>query len=244
VQILPDNPRAVHHCNMAYGSVGGGINKANFITGHVPGNGPMVLDSGTAFRLPAGSVLALEIHYVTTGKPEKCRIAVGLRFARGTVHKQLHHVLLEDTRFAIPPGAPAHRVAASKVLDREALGVGLFAHMHLRGRDMSFRAHYPDGSTETLLVIPNYSFDWQMPYAYEPGKKRFPKGTRIECIAHYDNSAFNAFNPDPAATVRFGPQTRHEMFNGFFFYLDADEQLNLEVDPKTGKGRPRKAAGE
>jgi hypothetical protein len=36
--------------------------------------------------------------------------------------------------------------------------------MHRRGRDMTFTAHYPDSESETLLLIPNYSFDWQLPY--------------------------------------------------------------------------------
>ena len=61
-----------------------------------------------------------------------------------------------------------------------------------------------------------------------------PKGTRIECVAHYDNSSFNPYNPDPKATVRDGPQTHHEMMFGFFFYTDATEKLALKIDPKTG----------
>jgi len=61
-----------------------------------------------------------------------------------------------------------------------------------------------------------------------------PKGTKIECTAWYDNSAFNPFNPDPAKTVRDGPQTYEEMMNGFFFYVDANERLGLSIDPKTG----------
>jgi hypothetical protein len=142
-----------------------------------------------------------------------------------------------DTKFAIPPGAPAYPVSASKVLEHDAVGLGLFVHMHVRGRDMTFRAYLPDGTTETLLMVPNYSFDWQMPYRWEPGTKKFPKGTRLEAVAHYDNSAFNPYNPDPKATVKDGPQTRDEMLNGFFFYTDAGELLNLEIDPKTGRVR-------
>jgi hypothetical protein len=114
------------------------------------------------------------------------------------------------------------------------IGVGMFSHMHLRGKDMTFAAHTPDGKKDTLLVIANYNFEWQIPYRWEPGKKRFAKGTRLECVAHYDNSPFNPYNPDPKATVRNGPQTHNEMMYGFFFYTHADEKLNLRVDPKTG----------
>jgi hypothetical protein len=143
-------------------------------------------------------------------------------------------MLLEDKDFAIPPGAPAHPVTDTKALELDADGLALFVHMHLRGRDMTFLAHYPDGTTETLLMVPNYSFDWQIPYVWATGKKRFPRGTRLEAIAHYDNSTFNPFNPDPKTTVKDGPQTYHEMMNGFVFYTAANERLNLQIDLQTG----------
>src|SRR5262249_13943048 len=187
VQILPDNPRAVHHCNMMFFTLKEGFKQANFVTGYVPGGEPMRLPEGVAFRMPKGTSPALQIHYVTTGKPEKCRLHVGYHFARGSVQKRLKHLLLYDREFAIPPGAPAHRVEISRSLDCDADGLALFVHMHLRGRDMTFTAHYPDGKNETLLMVPNYSFDWQVPYRWESGKKRFPKGTRVEAVAHYDN---------------------------------------------------------
>lgn len=110
----------------------------------------------------------------------------------------------------------------------------MFAHMHLRGKDMTFKAIAPDGTEETLLSIPNYHYDWQQNYRWAPGAKSFPKGTRIEVTAHFDNSAFNPFNPDPKSPVRYGPQTVHEMMFGFFFYTDATEELNLKVDEATG----------
>ena len=197
----------------------------------------MILKDGVGFKIPKGAGLLLQIHYVTTGKEENCQIRVGFRYADGKIQKQLRHKVLVDNKFAIPPGAPAHRVAASKVLEEDVVGVGLFVHMHLRGKDMTFRARYPDGAAETLLLVPNYSFDWQMPYRWATGKKRFPKGMRLEAVAHYDNSKFNPYNPDPSATVHEGQQTRNEMMNGYFFYTEANERLNLQIDPKTGHVR-------
>ncbi len=111
----------------------------------------------------------------------------------------------------------------------------MFAHMHVRGRDMTFLAHQPDGKTEQLLVIPNFSFDWQHAYRWEYGAKKLLKGTRLECVAHYDNSDFNPFNPDSKATVTDGQQTKDEMLNGFIFYVDANEKLGIRVNAKTGK---------
>jgi hypothetical protein len=162
---------------------------------------------------------------------------VGLRFPREEITKQLRCMQIFDTRFAIPPQAPAHKVSASGRLDQDAVGVGLFAHMHLRGKDMTFTAHAPNATPETLLIIPNYNFSWQIPYRWEPGKKLIPKGTRLECVAHFDNSEFNPFNPNPKATVKNGPQTHQEMMYGFFFYTHAKEKLTIKVDPKNGTVR-------
>lgn len=237
VQIRPDNPRVLHHCNMAYVSLGESFKISNFITGFVPGGDALTLDDKVGFRIPKGSMLILQAHYVTTGKPEACQIKVGFRYASGEIERQLRFEYLATHRYSIPPGAPAYRISTSRILEREAEGVGLFAHMHVRGRDMTFVAHYPGGKSETLLLIPNYHFDWQMPYRWAKGGKTLPKGTRLECIAHYDNSAFNPYNPDPTATVKDGQQTHQEMLNGFVFYVDAKERLGLVIDGKTGKVR-------
>ncbi len=237
IQILPDNVKAVHHCNMAYFFPLAKKKESHFITGTVPGGSPMMLKDGVGFCVPKGAMLVLQIHYVTTGKPEKCGISVGFKYASGVVQKQLRHELMADYKFAIPPGDPAHAVTSKRVLECDAVGVGLFVHMHLRGRDMTFKAVRPDGTSETLLMVPNFNFDWQIPYLWAPEQVRFPKGTKLECVAHYDNSTFNPYNPDPKATVREGQQSHEEMLNGFFFYTDANEKLNLDIDGKTGKPR-------
>ena len=37
-------------------------------------------------------------------------------------------------------------------------------HMHVRGKDMTYIAHYPDGTSETLLSVPKWDFNWQITY--------------------------------------------------------------------------------
>lgn len=235
IEIKPDNPSVVHHCNMAAVTLTKKWDESNFITGKVPGSGPTMLPDGLGILIPKGSALALQIHYTSTGKPEKCRISVGFKYVRGKVQQRYRFLIIKNTKFEIPPHAPHHEVRNTRTLPRDAHGIGLFAHMHLRGKDLSFLAHYPNGKDETLLVIPNYSFDWQIGYLWKDQRHFFPAGTRIEAIAHYDNSAFNPFNPDPAARVKEGPQTYHEMMYAFFFYTYADERLNLTIDPQTGQ---------
>ena len=236
VQIMPSNPRVVHHANIALASLTQKWDEdRNFITGKVPGGLNVDLDSGMAMMFPKGMGLVFQIHYVTTGKEETDQISVGLRFAKEPIHKRVRYKIIGDYKFQIPPGAPAWTVAAQKELECDATGIGLFSHMHLRGKDSTFFAHYPDGKTETLLVLPNYSFDWQLSYVWPRGEQHFPKGTKIECSSHFDNSPFNPYNPNPKATVTNGPQTHDEMMQGFFFYTADAESLDIRVDPKTGK---------
>src|SRR5205807_7579549 len=90
-------------------------------------------------------------------------------------------------------------------------------------KSFRYEAEYPDGSTESLLDVPAYDFNWQHRYVLaEP--KRLPEGTVIRCIAVYDNSASNPANPNPDAEVRAGKQTWDEMFNGYFDWCLADEE--------------------
>ena len=236
IEIKPHNPEVVHHCNLAYVTTAG-ASAETFITGHVPGGQPLDLghfDESVAYRVPAFAGLVLQIHYTTTGKPEKSRISVGFRFPKRKITKRLYHELLDPRDFAIPPGDGAHAVRSSTTLERDASLLGMFTHMHLRGKDMTFFAERPGEQRETLLMIPTFSFDWQLGYECPPGTVKLPKGTQLGAVAHYDNSAFNPYNPDPAVTVRYGPQSYDEMFNGYIFFTDDNEQLALTVDPKTG----------
>jgi len=236
-EIRPENPAVVHHCNMAY-ATSDGASEETFITGYVPGGQPMDLgrfDAGVAYRIPSGSGLGLQIHYTTIGKEQKCRIQVGLRFPKNTIRKQLHHFVLDPRGWKIPPHDPAFQIRASRQLKHNADLLGMFTHMHVRGRDMTFLANFEDGTRECLLQIPNFNFEWQLGYELRPNSKILPKGTTVEAIAHFDNSPFNPYNPDPEKTVEYGPQTVDEMFNGFVFYIDNDEQLEIQVDPKTGR---------
>ena len=73
----------------------------------------------------------------------------------------------------------------------------------------------PAGETQTVLSVPKDDFNWQLFYYYQE-PILLPKGTRIECTAHFDNSPNNKYNPDPKAEVRWGEQTWEEMMIGWF----------------------------
>jgi len=90
--------------------------------------------------------------------------------------------------------------------------------MHLRGKDFEYRATYPDGRSEILLSVPGYDFNWQTSYRLAKPTP-LPKGTRLHCTAHFDNSAGNPANPDPKKEVVWGDQTWEEMMIGWIDYI-------------------------
>jgi hypothetical protein len=119
--------------------------------------------------------------------------------------------------FKIPPGAEAHEVKASWTAKDDVELIGLMPHMHLRGKDFKYTVVYPDGKEDVLLSVPKYDFSWQLSDELKDPVK-LPKGTRIDCVAHFDNSANNKYNPDPTKEVKWGDQTWQEMMIGWFSY--------------------------
>jgi hypothetical protein len=172
---------------------------------------------GTAKRIPAGSTLIFQVHYTTNGMPGKDRSKVGLIFAPEPPQREVRTGVIANAAFAIPPGAADHQVEAEATFSEDVKVWTMHPHMHLRGKDMTYTAIYPDGRREIILRVPKYNFGWQTDYwLAEP--LALPKGSKIHVSAHFDNSPANRANPDPAATVRWGDQTWEEMMIGFFTY--------------------------
>jgi len=137
IQIKPSNSRVVHHANLVYLDESMQYKGSqNFLTGLVPGGEPARMLPGHAMLIPKGSFLMLQVHYVTTGKPETDQIGVGLKYADGKIDKQIRFNIVENKDFEIPPGAFMHEVKASDTIEEDVTVLGLFSHMHLRGRDM------------------------------------------------------------------------------------------------------------
>ncbi len=185
------------------------------IGGVTPNKPGVVFDPGVGRMLAGNSDIVLQMHYTTNGKATTDRTQVGLRFLDEAPQFQARGGSAMNPRFVIPAGAPAHEVRASRVLAEDTILTSMTPHMHVRGKDMTYTAKYPDGRTEVLLSVPSYDFNWQITYQLKEAK-RLPKGTTIEVVAHFDNSPQNKFNPDPTKDVRWGDQTWEEMMIGFW----------------------------
>jgi hypothetical protein len=214
VEVRPGDRSVVHHAIVVMGSPDDYFSQ-DYLGGYAPGTVPQVWKPGQARLIKAGSYLIFQMHYSANGKPAQDRTRIGLVFAKKPATEQIVGVQASAHRLAIPAGDPRHRAMAVATIDEPCTLVGLRAHMHLRGKSFTFRAVYPSGASEVLLEIPRYDFNWQ-PYYYLESPKPLPRGTRIEAIGIFDNSANNPANPNPSATVFWGPQSWDEMLIGWF----------------------------
>lgn len=187
----------------------------DFLAGYAPGTVPNIMKPGEAKFIPAGSDIVLQLHYTANGTTGTDISKVGIVFAKQTPTKRVLTLAAADPSFAIPPQDPNYRVDAKIQLQQDAMLTSFLPHMHYRGKDFEYRVVYPTGERETLLSVPKYDFNWQLSYDLAQ-PKLLPKGTVIECTAHFDNSQNNPYNPDPKKTVHFGEQTWEEMMIGFF----------------------------
>ena len=207
------------------------------LASYAPGKGPDVYGRGMGKKIPAGSVIVLQIHYSTFRgafeKAETDRTSVGLIFAKEPPAKRVVTLTVPNHLFMIPPGAENHRVTASYTFDQDVELIDYMPHMHLRGKDMKYEVIYPDNRREALLWVPAFNFNWQTIY-YLKKPVPIPRGSKVIITAHFDNSARNKYNPNPARAVRWGDPTYDEMMIGWLDYAVPNANSR---DANTGRTR-------
>ena len=186
--------------------------------GYAPGDLPTVLPEGTAKRIPAGTNLIFQVHYTPNGRVRTDRSRVGLIFSKTKPTRQSYTIGIANPDLMLPPERDNVAVSSAAVLTDDARLVSFMPHMHLRGKDFKYTITRPGESPQVVLSVPAYDFGWQTFYVLDQ-PMNLPKGTRIDCEAHFDNSSNNPYNPDPTKLVRWGEQTFEEMMIG---YVDVD----------------------
>jgi hypothetical protein len=237
LELLPSAARVLHHGFLMAETEDKPLDDPNtgiYLHVYVPGSDPMDLPPGVALHIPAGATLRLQLHYTPIGRPVSDLVQVGLRFPRVPVQKRLYTLDLRDPDFEIPPGAPAYALTGRRPIPQAVTLFGALPHMHARGKDMVLYSISPEGLREPLLVVGNYSFDWQREYRFAPAVGRLAKDSALEAVGRFDNSAYNPFNPDPSVPVRVGTETVDEMMFCWIFYTRDRERLGLEIDPRDG----------
>ena len=263
VDYKPGNPRVVHHIIAAIDNKGlarihdradpkpgykvfggfGAFFPVGTLGGWSPGKRADTLPKGVGLYIPAGADVLLQIHYHRSGKVETDATAIGLYFARETIDKELRSEtvlpptsgFLEIPELSIPAGAARHEVTGTTEIDEDLHVVAITPHMHWLGKDFLLKATRPDGSAVTLIKIDRWTFNWQGAYEFER-PVALPKGTRVDMVAHFDNSADNPVNPSkPPRDVHWGEQTTDEMCIGFLGITYDDEHRENAIPSRFRK---------
>ncbi len=192
-----------------------------------PGNTPSRYEQGKGKLIKKGATIIFNMHYTTNGKAATDKSYLGLRFQKTPVKQQIVTRGIANVGFEIPPHAVRHEVKSTHKFAKDVTLISLMPHMHYRGKDFIYTAVFPDGREQVLLSVPRYDFDWQV-YYYLKEPLKLPAGSRIDCVAHFDNTkeqadGRNYFDPDKP--VHFGEQSWEEMMIGWLDYTVDSENL-------------------
>jgi hypothetical protein len=256
VEIKPTQPRVVHHVIAFIEEPGRRFLTAaergklrpgdpvppepndsalGFFAVTVPGSLGIVYPEGTGKKLPKGAWIRFEIHYQPNGTEVMDRTEIGFRFAPRPL-REVESLSAPNTGLVIPPHAPRHEVKATYTFRQPGQLLSLFPHMHLRGTAFRYDLQMPDGKLVPLLDVPKFDFNWQSHYEFRVPHD-VPAGATLHATAWYDNSKGNPWNPDPSATVRWGPQTYEEMMIGYFDFVARDGARD-QSSPLKAPGAP------
>ena len=193
-----------------------------------PGTNAMTFPEGTAIRIKAGSELTFQIHYTANGKPVEDTSSVGLIFAKEPPQQEMRTGAFMNPMFTLPPGDGNKEVdSAIEFHARHPCLRDFPAHSTCVARIGRIKSSIRMAVSSKFLTVPHYDFNWQTYYTFV-NPLALPKGTRIEAIAHYDNSANNPANPDPKVAVHWGDQTWQEMqYTGLTYIVDEKPATNV-----------------
>lgn len=188
---------------------GPGIDYVEYLGGWVPGSGAVLFPTDSAFVVPAGAKLIMQVHYNLSGgftAPDKTQVSLSV--VEDAPKMRLKQRPMVNLDFVIPPGESrsVHIDRTAHEGENEWLAVGVLPHMHLRGREIRLEIVHPDESKTCLVDIPDWDFEWQETYFFRDPLPVQP-GDELELTCIFDNSD----GTNEAEAVRWGEGTNDEM---------------------------------
>ena len=219
----------VHHI-LAYQVTPGAsdVMRGGLLGAEAPGTNPTTFPDDYGIFVPKAPTIRFAMHYhkeAGSGTGVFDSSSFAMKFHEGEIGHPITVRPISHGAFEIPPHNSNWKVGCAEVFENDTTILSYLPHLHLRGVAARYTAYYPDGTSELLLDVPRYDFNWQFWYEYRDQEpKKVPAGTRIEFEMWYDNSpekaaeiGFNAERP-----VSFGGPTWDEMDLGWMHYTNTD----------------------
>ncbi len=214
-----------------------------------PGTNAQVYEDGYGFELRPNTKVMMLMHYHKEAGPGTGvfdQSTMAIRFSDVPVVHPVEITSIAYGNFEIPPHVDNWKVGASKTFDEDFVLIDFMPHMHLRGSSARYTAYYPDGTSELLVDVPNYDYNWQTAYEYATYKP-MPAGTRIDYEMTFNNSLERGEEAgvNPNVPVRFGGPTTDEMDLGFLTYaLQAEGKRPKDRWGEGGRGKGSASEGD
>jgi hypothetical protein len=205
-----------------YTCFGGAMVSPAYLSGiWVPGDASVLEppSPGVGYWFPAGWQIVLQLHYNVQRSdpaPDVSSVTVWPMAAAPTETPRT--LIAGDFGFAIPPHATSYARTASVrftaagtsdvpyVSAAEGVIYAATPHMHRLGRDVRMELVHADGTSECVLHVPAWSFDWQGIYRLRDGvRARAGEELRVTCTWS---------NETGDATVTYGEGSSDEMCLG------------------------------
>lgn len=244
VELAPGDPKVVHHARMMVDQtessrrlderdpepgydgmhlMSNAQNPDGHFVGWTPGKQPHAGADSIAWRLDPGTDLVLQLHLRPAARPATVTARIGLYFANRVPSRRAVILTLGSETIDIPADDSSYVVEDHYVLPVDVYALGVYPHAHYLAQEMQGVAQLPDGTTQWLLRIMDWDFNWQDEYWFAEAVP-LPKGARITMRYQFDNSSGNPQNPhSPPQRVRWGPNSTDEMADLLIQVLPARE---------------------
>ena len=185
------------------------VGDAPMVGGWAPGVPITQFPPGTGVRLIGSRKMVLQIHYNLASVQGADQSEVALQFADGPV-TEANILPLADRNMVLPPGqAVTSIIANSPVLPVPIEIHGVFPHMHTLGKTLSVEKRGAPDTTQCLVTIPRWDFNWQQFFFFaNPVSMSGTETARLTCT--YDTST-------RTSPITWGEGTQDEMCLNFFY---------------------------
>jgi hypothetical protein len=143
------------------------------------------LPEGTAYRVPAGSHVVVELHYRGAGVQVDDGGTLGLYFADTPPANRPSDLVLQATG-DVPANTTTQKFRAVTTLPADTYAIALRPDLPPGAQALEVTARTPDGGTQVLLFVKEPLQEWPTPYIFnEP--VLLSKGTELAVTSYSTN---------------------------------------------------------
>ena len=195
-----------------------GTSNATPVVLWAPGGGASIAPAGTGLQIDATRPLIVQVHYnlLSVRPGDTDRSSVDLQIKDSAIPGFFLPVY--DGTFVAPPhmtSTSSHydfSVGAAYLTPYGVTSAHVYSvgpHMHTLGRDIQLDMLNDDGTTDCMVHIPRWDFNWQRGYQYE-SPIPITSTTRVRITCTWDTSSRDT-------TVRWGESTQDEMCLAYLY---------------------------